>query len=71
MLVLNITTSTSHADNIMTFMEEELAMSSSSMMFMGIEILGSREGYPQPMIELLDLPFRRVGHDNFIISQEV
>ena len=70
MLVLNITTSTIHADNIMTFMQNELAMSSSSMMFMGIDILGSRESYPQPLIELLDLPFRRVGHDNFIISQE-
>jgi hypothetical protein len=71
MLVLNITTSATHADNIMAFMERELAMSSSSMMFMGIEILGSRDTYPQPLIELLDLPFRRVGHDNFIISQEV
>ena len=71
MLVLNITTSPTHADNIMAFMEAELAMSSSSMMFMGIDILGSRERYPQPLIELLDLPFRRVGHDNFIISQEV
>lgn len=71
MLVLNITTSAAHADNIMAFMEGELAMSSSSMMFMGIEILGSRESYPHPLIELLDLPFRRVGHDNFIISQEV
>jgi Replication-relaxation len=71
MLVLNITTSATHADNIMAFMEGELAMSSSAMMFMGIEILGSRESYPQPLIELLDLPFRRVGHDNFIISQEV
>jgi hypothetical protein len=71
MLVLNITTSPTHADNIMAFMEAELSMSSSSMMFMGIDILGSRDGYPQPLIELLDLPFRRVGHDNFIISQEV
>jgi hypothetical protein len=71
MLVLNITTSPTHADNIMAFMEAELAMSSSSMMFMGIDILGSRESYPQPLVELLDLPFRRVGHDNFIISQEV
>lgn len=71
MLVLNITTSLTHADNIMAFMRDELAMSSSSMMFMGIDILGSRDTYPQPLIELLDLPFRRVGHDNFIISQEV
>jgi hypothetical protein len=71
MLVLNITTSPTHADNIMAFMHDELAMSSSSMMFMGIDILGSRDTYPQPLIELLDLPFRRVGHDNFIISQEV
>ncbi|KJC62052.1 hypothetical protein UP10_01295 [Bradyrhizobium sp. LTSPM299] len=71
MLVLNITTSPTHADNIMAFMRDELAMSSSSMMFMGIDILGSRDTYPQPLIELLDLPFRRVGHDNFIISQEV
>jgi len=71
MLVLNITTSPAHADNIMAFMQNELAMSSSSMMFMGIDILGSRDTYPQPLIELLDLPFRRVGHDNFIISQEV
>jgi hypothetical protein len=71
MLVLNITTSPTHAYNIMAFMRDELAMSSSSMMFMGIDILGSRDTYPQPLIELLDLPFRRVGHDNFIISQEV
>jgi hypothetical protein len=71
MLVLNITTSAVHADNIMQFMENTLAMSSSSMLFMGLEVLDSRDSYPQPLIELLDLPFLRVGHDNFIISREV
>jgi Replication-relaxation len=71
MIVLNITISPEHSKNIMRFMEDELTMSSSSMLFMGIEILGSRDRYPQPLTDLLDLPFQRVGYDNFIISQEV
>jgi hypothetical protein len=70
MMVLNITTSPKHAQNIQTFMLEELRMSSSALLFKGIEILGSRDTYPQPLIHLLDEPFQRVGHPDFIISQE-
>jgi hypothetical protein len=32
--------------------------------------LGSRDSYPQPLIHLLDEPFQRVGHPDFIISKE-
>lgn len=70
MVVLNITTSPIHAKNIQTFMLEELRMSSSALLFKGIEILGSRDTYPQPLIHLLDEPFQRVGHPDFIISKE-
>lgn len=70
MMVINITTSPVHAKNIQTFMLEELRMSSSALLFKGIEILGSRDSYPQPLIHLLDEPFHRVGHPDFIISKE-
>jgi hypothetical protein len=70
MMVINITTSPAHAKNIQTFMLEELRMSSSALLFKGIEILGSRESYPEPLIHLLDEPFQRVGHPDFIISKE-
>ena len=70
MMVINITTSPAHAKNIQTFMLEELRMSSSALLFKGIEILGSRDSYPQPLIHLLDEPFQRVGHPDFIISKE-
>jgi hypothetical protein len=70
MLVINITTSPVHAQNIQTFMLDELRMSSSALLFKGIEILGSRDSYPQPLMHLLDDPFDRVGHPGFIISKE-
>jgi hypothetical protein len=70
MMVINITTSPVHAKNIQTFMLEDLRMSSSALLFKGIEILGSRDSYPQPLIQLLDEPFQRVGHPDFIISKE-
>ena len=69
MMVVNITTSPAHAENIQTFMLEELRMS-SALLFKGLEILGSRDSYPQPLIHLLDEPFQRVGHPDFIISKE-
>jgi hypothetical protein len=70
MMVINITTSPVHAQNIQTFMLDELRMSSSALLFKGIEILGSRDSYPKPLIHLLDEPFQRVGHPDFIISKE-
>jgi hypothetical protein len=48
MMVLNITTSPTHAENIQTFMLEELRMSSSALLFKGIDVLGSRDEYPDP-----------------------
>lgn len=71
MMVMNITTSVEHARNIKSFMYDELNMKSQSILFMGIPVLSSRDEYPQPLTELLDLPFTRAGHDNFIISLEV
>jgi len=70
MMVINITTSPAHAKNIQSFMLDELRMSSSALLFKGVEILGSRDSYPQPLIHLLDEPFQRVGHPDFIISKE-
>ena len=70
-MVMNVTTSVEHARNIKSFMYDELNMKSQSILFTGIPVLGSRDEYPKPLTELLDLPFARAGHDNFIISLEV
>jgi hypothetical protein len=71
MMVLNVTTSQAHARNIISFIYDDLDMTSKSLLFEGIEILGSREKYPEPLIHLLDKPIDRVGHPPFIISKEI
>jgi hypothetical protein len=71
LIVLNITTSVEHAQNIMRFMDETLESYSQAMLFKGIPVLGSRDTYPEPLTHLLAEPFDRVGHEPFIIEKEV
>ena len=48
MIVLNVTTSRLHAKGIQHFMREDLRIASSSMLFKGIDLLGSDNDYPDP-----------------------
>lgn len=71
LLVLNITLSQDRVRNIMNFMDVELKAKSRGLLFAAFPVLGSRDTYPRPMTDLLDHPFKRVGHEPLIIRKEV
>lgn len=71
LLIINISTSEQHARNVMKFMQDELSLNSRSMLFKGLPVLGSHETYPEPMLDILDIPFERAGHPPFVVSNEL
>jgi hypothetical protein len=59
-------TSKEHCENVKAC-RQELGGKPRSQLFKAIPILGSRETHPEPLINLLDDAWERVGHEPLVI----
>jgi hypothetical protein len=65
-LVLNVFTSKEHCENVKAC-RAELGGKPRSQLFKAIPILGSWEKHPEPLVNLLDDAWERVGHKPLVI----
>jgi hypothetical protein len=68
LLVLNVFTNKEHCENVKAC-RAEIGGTPRSMLFKAIPILGSWDKHPEPLINLLDDAWHRVGHDALHINQ--